>query len=201
MVELVLVPSNTTNILLNHYYCGTEISWYHHSGRKPNFSSETSSALLLVSNALFPPVISAKSVLIGHNHFLSGPHYWAGRVVRCFPSWGGLQSISKHWEMFGYIGISLLVITEDSAHKNKAFPVCVTKSLVLPDKMIFSVISFPHVILICTDKPFFWWSCLSLTLAYAWTLCRVQCRHLSISRLCFPCSLIKKWDELFEVTQ
>lgn len=153
MVELVLLPSNTTNSLINHYCYGRKISWYHHSGRKPNFSSERSPIWLLASNVLFPPVISAKSVLIGHNHFLSGPHYWTGRVVTavCVSSWGGLQNKSKHWEMSGYIGISLLMISEDSAQKNKWFPVCVTTSLVLPEKIVFSIIRFLHIILIAPN--------------------------------------------------
>lgn len=100
MVELVLLPTNTTVIIINHYYCGRKISWYYHSGRKPNFSSETSSLWLLVSNALFPPVISAKSVLIGHNHFLSWTSLMnrkGGEMLCVFLSWGGLQNISKHW--------------------------------------------------------------------------------------------------------
>lgn len=92
MVELVLLPANTTNILNNHYCCGRKISWYHHSGRKPNFSSETSSIWFLVSNALFPPVISAINVLIGHNHFLpwaSSLNRKGGEMPCVFPSWRG----------------------------------------------------------------------------------------------------------------
>lgn len=92
--------TNTTNILINHYYCGRKIRWYHHSGRKPNFSSETSSIWLLVSNALFPLVISANSVVIGHTNFLSWTSLLnrkAGERPCVLPSWRGLQNISKHW--------------------------------------------------------------------------------------------------------
>lgn len=95
-------PQTPLIILISHYYCGRKISWYHHSGRKPDFSSETSSIWLLVSSALFPLVVSAKSLLIGHNNFLS----WTSLLNRkggerpcVFPSWGGLQNISKHWEI------------------------------------------------------------------------------------------------------
>lgn len=128
--------TNTTNILINHYYCGRKIRWYHHSGRKPNFSSETSSIWLLVSNALFPLVISANSVVIGHTNFLS----WTSllRLVRghvCFPA-GEAYRIYPSTEEY----IPLLRISEDSAHKTKAFPVYITTSLVLPrkEKIIFS---------------------------------------------------------------
>lgn len=53
--------------------------------------------------------------------------------------------------------ISVLMIGEDSAHKNKALLVCVTTSLVLPrkEKIIFSIIRILHIVLTCTDKPFY----------------------------------------------
>ncbi|XP_055580763.1 rab GTPase-activating protein 1-like isoform X3 [Falco cherrug] len=87
--------------------------------------------------------------------------------------------------------ISLPLIGEDSAPKNRAVPVCFTISLALQRKEKIHTlqhahsISFLQVILICTDKPFYLGSCLSLMLAFAfaWAPCRAQCRHPMFSVL------------------
>lgn len=100
--------------------------------------------------------------------------------------------------------ISVLMINEDSAHKNKAFPVYVTTSLVLPrkEKIIFSVIRFLHITHICTDKQFYrvvlfvCYTCLCLN--------NLQGTVQTPKYFTVMFSLItdeKKWDELFEVKQ